>query len=200
MKIISNYEDDDQADVRLTPFVGVVGDRPRSGDKIQKLFSDVQTIGEADLQGYHYMSFSGVADGDTLETPNTIIYENTGENIAALYIELAIMEEDSISLEDDDMIGVFSQTIKLEEIFNKNAQFKWTHLDGSNYQLVITDYPVYNSSNQLSLENPLSDDFEQQKEHNQNRKASALVSITIDLIMGDISTPFPLVDTSLDVG
>ena len=111
-----------------------------------------------------------------------------------------MVEDDAMSVEDDDMIGIFSQTIPLEEIFNTHADFKWAFLGGNDYQLKITEYPIYNSSNQLSLENPLSPDFERQKAHNRNRRPSALVSLTINLTMGDMSIPHPMVDTSLDLG
>lgn len=200
VKILSNYEDDDKAEVRLVPFVGVVSDKPASSDRAHNLFSDSEGL----IDGNHtwdYLRFGNVADGQTLETPNTILYsESDCGNVAAIYVELAINEDDSLSLEDDDMIGIFSQTIKLEEIFNANAKYKWTSQGGNAYQLVISEYPVYNSSNQLSVENPLSDDYTRQKAHNSNRTPSALVTLTINLTMGDIGTPYPVTDTSLDIG
>ncbi|ACN17838.1 conserved hypothetical protein [Desulforapulum autotrophicum HRM2] len=199
VKILSNYEEDDEAEIRLIPFVGVISDKPRVGDELQTLFTDSEEISDGD-HPWNYLRFNDVADGQTLETPNTVLYSGGGYNTAALYVELVVMEDDSLSVEDDDMVGIFSQTIKLEEIFNQNAEFKWTFLGGSDYELTISEYPIYNSSNQLCLENPLSDDFERQKAHNQNRTPSALVSMTIKLTMGDISVLHPVVDTSLDVG
>lgn len=199
VKIISNYESDDKAEIRLMPFVGVISDKPRVGEELQTIFTDSEDIHDGNHL-WNYLRFNNVADGQTLETPDTVLYSGGGYNVAALYVELAVIEDDALSIEDDDMIGVFSQTIKLEEIFNQNAEYKWTFLGGRNYELKITEYPIYNSSNQLSLENPLSDDFERQKTHNQNRRPSALVSMTIKLTMGDISVLHPVVDTSLDVG
>ncbi len=199
VKIISNYEEDDKAEIRLIPFVGVISDKPRVGEELQTLFNESEGIVDGD-HPWNYLRFNDVADGDTLETPDTVLYSGGGYNTAAIYVELAVMEDDSLSVEDDDMIGIFSQTIKLEEIFNENAEFKWTFLGDSDYELKITEYPIYNSNNQLCLENPLSDDFERQKAHNQNRRPSALVSMTVKLTMGDISVLHPVVDTALDVG
>jgi len=200
VKIISNYEDDDNAKIRMIPFVGVVGDAHYSSTEIHSLFSSIDVADGTDEEGWDYLWFTHVADGQTLETPNTVLYKGGYENIAALYIELAITEDDGVSVEDDDMIGVFSKTIKLEEIFNKNTQLKWTHLSGNDYELVIADYPVYSSPNQLSLENPLSDDYEEQKRHNLKRVPSALVSLTIKVTLRDTSVSYPVVDTSLDIG
>ncbi|MFH2092310.1 MAG: hypothetical protein ABIJ31_08095 [Pseudomonadota bacterium] len=199
VKILSNYEEDDKAEIRLFPFVGVISDKPRVGEQLQTLFTDSEDINDSD-HPWNHLRFNDVKDGQTLETPDTVLYSGGGYNTAAIYIELSVMEDDGLNVEDDDMIGVFSQTIKLEEIFNQNAKFKWTFLGGSDYELTISEYPIYNSSNQLSLENPLSDDFERQKTHNLNRRPSALVSMTIKLTMGDISITHPVVDTSLDVG
>ncbi|WP_300456178.1 hypothetical protein [Desulfobacula sp.] len=199
VKIISNYEEDDKAEIRLIPFVGVISDKPRVGDELQTLFTDSEDLNDGN-HPWNYLRFNDVADGQTLDTPDTVLYSGGGYNTAALYVELAVIEDDALSIEDDDMIGIFSQTIKLEEIFNENAEFKWTFLGGSNYELKITEYPIYNSSNQLCLENPLSDDFERQKAHNLNRRPSALVSMTVKLTLGDISVLHPVVDTSLDVG
>jgi len=199
VKIISNYEDDDHAEIRLLPFVGVVSDKPCVGENLKTLFSESEAIIDGD-HPWDYLRFNDVADGQTLETPNTVLYSGGGYNAAAIYVELSVMEDDSLSLEDDDMIGVFSQTILFEELFNTEAELKWTFVSGSDYELVISDYPIYNSSNQLSLENPLSEDFERQKAHNRNRRPSALVSLTLRLTLGDISILHPIVDTSLDLG
>ncbi len=200
VKILSNYEEDDNtAEINLLPYVGVVSDKPQEGDALHAVFTESEAIIDGD-HPWHYLRFAGVTDGQTLETPDTVLYSGGGYNAAAVYVELAVMEDDSMSVEDDDMIGVFSQTIQLEEIFNKHADFTWEFLGGNNYRLVITEYPIYNSSNQLCLENPLSPDFERQKAHNRNRRPSALVSLTLNLTMGDISIPHPMVDTSLDLG
>ncbi|MCK4710973.1 MAG: hypothetical protein KAU21_20325, partial [Gammaproteobacteria bacterium] len=198
VKIISNYEPDDDAsgaEIRLLPYVGLISDRPREGVNTHTLFSD-EDDGSAEVSGY--LRFNHVEDGDVL-TPAAHIFTSQGSNVAAIYVELAITEDDGFSVEDDDMIGVFSQTFKLEEIFNTNAQFKWNYLGGDQYQLTIEEFPVYNSSNQRSLENPLSEDYSLQQKHNRNRSPSALVSLTINLTAGDLTTQYPSVDTSINV-
>ncbi|SCY14260.1 hypothetical protein [Desulfoluna spongiiphila] len=200
VKIISNYEEaGNTAEINMLPFVGVVSDKPQEGDALHAVFTESEAIIDGN-HSWNYLRFGGVKDGQTLETPDTILYSGGGYNAAAVYVELAVMEDDAISVEDDDMIGVFSQTIPLEEIFNKHADYTWAFLGGNNYRLTITEYPIYNSSNQLSLENPLSPDFERQKAHNRNRRPSALVSLTLNLTLGDMSIPHPRVDTSLDLG
>ncbi|WP_300675120.1 hypothetical protein, partial [Desulfoluna sp.] len=200
VKIIANYESaGNNAEISMLPYVGVISDKPGEGDALHSLFTESEAIIDGN-HGWGYLRFGGVKDGQTLETPDTVLYSGGGYNAAAIYVELAIMEDDSLSVEDDDMIGVFSQTITLEEIFNKHADFTWEYLGGDDYRLHITEFPIYNSSNQLCLENPLSPDFEHQKAHNRNRRPSALVSLTIELTMGDLSIPHPKVDTSLDLG
>ncbi|VFQ45323.1 hypothetical protein [Desulfoluna butyratoxydans] len=200
VKIISNYEEkDDTAEIRMYPYVGVVSDKPGEGDTLHALFTESEDI-RTNYHGWDYLRFNGVKDGQELDTQECVLYTGGGYNAAAVYVELAVMEDDGISVEDDDMIGVFSQTIRLEEIFNKHAEFKWEFLGGNDYRLHISEYPIYNSSNQLCLENPLSRDHDFQKTHNRNRRPSALVSLTVNLSMGDLSTPHPKVDTSLDVG
>lgn len=197
VEIISNYENG-LAQISLIPFVGVISDSPRQGDELFTLFSDIDDSGD---DPWNYLKFGYVDDGDVLDTANTILYQTSDStNMAAVYVELLVREEDGIGVEDDDMIGVFSKTIKLEEIFNSDAEFKWTYLGGNNYKLVIDGYPIYNSANQLSLENPLDDNYEKQKTHNQNRVPSALVSLTVNLTMGDITEAVPKVDTSIETG
>ena len=195
LKIISNQEDDNDASVQIKPFVGLINDRPRDGLNTHSLFSD-QDDGSNAASGY--LRFYGVADGDIL-TPHAQLLSATGSNVAAIYVELAIIEDDGMSVEDDDMIGVFSQTFKLEEIFNSNAEFKWNYLGGNDYQLEIRDYPVYNSRNQRTLENPLSADYELQKKHNRNRSPGALVNLTIRLQVGDLTDHYPQLDSAIAV-
>jgi len=196
--IISNYESDDDssgAEIRLLPYVGLISDKPRGGLNTHTLFSDEDDGSNAELG---YLRFNHVEDGDVI-TPAARLFSSQGSNVAAIYVELAVTEDDGFSVEDDDMIGVFSQTFKLEEIFNTHAEFKWDYLGGDQYRLVIEDFPVYNSSNQRTLENPLSDDYALQKKHNRNRSPAALVSLTINLTVGDLSIPYPAVDTSLNL-
>jgi hypothetical protein len=195
VKIISNYESDDDAEIRLLPYVGLISDRSRGGINTHTLFSDEDDGSDA---ASGYLRFYHVGDGDVI-TPAARLFSSQGSNVAAIYVELAITEDDGMSVEDDDMIGVFSQTFNLEEIFNTQAEFKWNYLGGDDYQLVIEEFPVYNSSNQRSLENPLSDAYTLQQKHNRNRSPSALVSLTINLSVGDLTTPFPSVDTSLNL-
>ena len=199
VKIISNAEPDDDptgAEIQLLPFVGLIDDRPRDGVDSRALFSVTDDSSDGP---WNHLWYTHVSDGDVLSPNETIFSANGGYNAAALYIELAVTEDDGNSVEDDDMIGVFSRTIKFEEIFNQNAEFSWRHVSGDDYQLVISEYPIYNSKHQLSVENPLDPQVESQRRHNRNRHPSALVSLTINITLGDLSTPYPQVDTSLDV-
>ncbi len=199
VKIISNYESSDDpsgAEVELSPFVGLIDDRERHGLNTHALFSQTD---DSSAGAWNQLRFTHVKNGNVL-MPATNIFNAVGStNAAALYIELAVIEDDGNSVEDDDMIGVFSQTIKFEEIFNKDAKFKWKHVSGADYQLKITDFPIYNSSNQLVLENPLSDSYQLQREHNRNRLPSAQVNLTVTITLGDLTTPYPAVDTALEV-
>lgn len=197
VKIISNRESDnnsDDAEVILEPFVGEVSDRyyERYPHEPHGLMSGWSTsMGIANLE------HNNVKDGDLL-SPETVIFDDTStRNTAAIYIELAILEDDGNSIEDDDMIGVFSQTLKLEELFNE-GQFTWVHQGGNDYQLVINEYPVYNEDNQRVLENPLDDNYQQQKSHNRHRSPSALVTITVDVTLDDNNIHYPEVDTGLN--
>jgi hypothetical protein len=199
--IIYNYEsssNSDGAEIEISPFVGLIDDRERYGLNTHALFS--QTSYSSGSNGaWNRLRFNHVEDGDVISPDTTIFNSELSSNAAALYIEVSVIEDDGNSVEDDDMIGVFSQTIKLEEIFNKDAKFKWQHISGNDYQLLITDYPIYNSNNQLSLENPLSDSYQLQRAHNQNRLPAALVNLTINITLGDLTTAYPVVDTGLEV-
>ena len=68
VKIISNYEEDDKAEIRLIPFVGVISDKPRVGDELQTLFNESEGIVDGD-HPWNYLRFNDVADGDTLDDP-----------------------------------------------------------------------------------------------------------------------------------
>lgn len=197
VKIISNKEDDDNSDdaeIRFEPSVGEVSD---SGfERLPHQPHGVMTGWISD-NGIANLAYDNVKDGDTL-SPETVIYNNRSvRNSAAIYIELSILEDDGNSVEDDDMVGVFSQTLKLEEIFN-SGQFEWTHQGGNDYQLVINEYPVYNDKNQRVLENPLSANYEQQKHHNRRRSPSALVTMTVDVTLNESNISYPEIDTGLN--
>jgi len=197
VKILSNHESGDSfnAEVILTPFIGVVSDK--DGNSEHTVFNNTKS--DSRSVKYYY----GVASGTTLEFPNHSYYYDTDcGNVAAIYVELAITEDDEGGVEDDDMIGIFSKTFKLEEIFNQNAEYQWEKLSETEYRLHINEYPVYDSVNQQSIENPIGDpmNYALQKEHNAERQPSALVSLFIDVTLGDVSVEYPKIDTSLDLG
>ena len=198
INVISNKEGsstggaDKTAEVRLYPFVGEVNDAVPVGEtaKVFNFNNDEQFFPA------NKVYINGVNDGDTIES-DLLIYEKTAErSAAALYLELSIIEDDG-NLEDDDMIGIFSRTIKLEEVLNRQNN-QWQHLGGNNYQLTLTEVPVYNAENLGVLENPLSDEYASQQAHNRNRTPSALVTMTINV---RLASDFPVaseVDTSLN--
>lgn len=199
INIISNYEGtkttDSDAEVILRPFVGEVSDIEFNEVALQP-HSVFQESAYQD-QPITNLSFNGVRDGDEL-SPDTVVYSKAlTRNTAALYIELSILEDDGFSAEDDDMIGIFSKTIKLEELLN-NQDNEWQYLGGNQYRLVLNQQPVYNSSNQRILENPLSDAYPHQVTFNRNRRASAQVSFTIDLTLQSSFPAVADVDTSLN--
>lgn len=198
IKIIYNKESTgnaDDAEVILEPYVGEVSDVNYSSYPYEP--HGVFNRRSSEEQGIANLEYNNVKDGDTL-VPETVIYNSSySRNAAALYLELAILEDDGNSIEDDDMIGVFSETLKLEELFNK-GQYEWRHVGGQEYQLVISQYPVYNADNQRVLENPLSNNYEQQKYHNRHRSPSALVTMTVDVTLNDELVNYPVVDTGLN--
>lgn len=198
VKIIANKEDknnSDDAEIIFEPYVGEVNDSDYNSHPYEP--HGVMDTWSNNGEGIANLAYSKVKDGQTL-SPETVIYNNYYDrNAAALYIELAILEDDGNSVESDDMVGVFSQTIKLEELFNQ-GQFSWIHLGGRDYQLVINEFPVYNDKNQRVLENPLDANYEQQKYHNRHRSPSALVTLTVDVTLNDSTSDYPAVYTGLN--
>jgi len=211
VKIISNQEADgaanyNGAEIKITPYVGVISDKERIGDDyrngelLHRIFAQESMASNGALRNVTF--YNGVDDGDIIIPTKPMLYEQEScGNVAALYIEVMISERDTgNNVEDNDMIGLFSQTIKLEDIFNKDTKFTWNYLGGSRYELKITEYPVYNSVNQHSLENPLDPNYLYQKEHNLNRRPSALLSFSINVEIGDIVQNDIGVDTNVEVG
>lgn len=198
VEIIANKEDKDNSDdaeIIFEPYVGEVNDSDYNSHPYEP--HGVMDTWFNNGEGIANLKYSNVKDGQTL-APETVIYNNYfNRNAAALYIELAILEDDGNSVESDDMVGVFSQTLKLEELFNQ-GQFSWTHTGGRDYQLVIDEFPVYNDKNQRVLENPLDPNYEQQKYHNRHRSPSALVTLTVDVTLNESTSDYPAVYTGLN--
>lgn len=198
VKIIGNKEDkknSDDAEIIFEPYVGEVNDADYNSQPYEP--HGVMDTWSNNGEGIANLTYNNVEDGQTL-SPETVIYNNAYDrNAAALYIELAILEDDGNSVESDDMVGVFSQTIKLEELFNQ-GQFSWTHMGGRDYQLVIDEFPVYNDKNQRVLENPLDANYEQQKYHNRHRSPSALVTLTVDVTLNESTQDYPAIYTGLN--
>jgi len=195
--IYANGEDGgDGAEIMIKPFVGIVSDKVKNTELTPRsVFYDQ----DFPAGGWDALYTRGVEDGDTLNL-NTQLYSGTDlGNVAAIYLEVVVFEDDEGGVESNDMIGVYSDTILIEKLFNTGSTYKaWKHMGGSDYQLTISQ-PIYNSKNQQILENPLDPNYSYQKKHNRFRQASAKVNLTINLSLGDLSFDNPKINTGLAV-
>lgn len=108
----------------------------------------------------------------------------SGNNAAAVFVEVGVFEDDGATC-DDDMVGVFSQTFLLEDLM-KEGQTSWTRLSETMWRLSISNAPVF-ASRWLETEVEIGTDAaEIQRKHNVNRleHPSALISLHIDVTLG----------------
>ena len=203
--IISNYEDGD-AEVKLRTRVGVVSDQTPSyqgefatnapymvdGKLVYENGSNgYKTLPNLPFKGYLLKSknFNGIEDGDDLPIDKMQIYNAdypTNNNAAAIFAEIGLFEGDGGGV-DDDMIGVYSKTFYLEDIYNMVDGQRWTHPHDRVQRLEVFA-PVYSAKNlATSVELLDADKRTKQLEHNRERinHPSALIHFTIEVTLGD---------------
>ena len=219
VKILNNYEDGD-AEVKLRTRVGVISDQAPTyaGDfstnapfmvdgklAYDNGSGDYKTLPNLPFKGYLLRSkdYNGIKDGENLplEDGHLVLYDAdypTNNNMAAIYVEIGLFEGDGGGV-DDDMIGVYSKTFYLEDIFNQAGGLRWERV-GDRFRLYVSDFPVYNDYNlETSVEVLDKTNKERQLLHNQERleHPSALLSFYIELHLGEF-TDYPEVDISVD--
>lgn len=129
------------------------------------------------------------ADFIQVTTENPVIMncqwtDATGNNAAAVFVEVGIYEDDGATC-DDDMIGVYSQTFLLEDIINEGHS-TWEKISDDTWRLTVTDVPVF-ASRWLETEIEIgTDQSDRQRAHNVERleHPSALVSLHVDVTLG----------------
>ena len=112
---------------------------------------------------------------------------NDGNNAAAIYVEIGVFEDDGGTC-DDDMIGVYSHTFRLEDLM-KSGEATWVQTGGKTWRLYVTDAALF-SARWLESEVEIGTGAvgtDMQRAHNAERlnHPSALVSFTVDLTLGD---------------
>ncbi len=210
---IYNNKEDGNAEVQLKTRVGVISDsNPTYSDELSstapyKLNGELvmdngskgyKTLPNLPFKGYILRSkyFKKVKDNQLLNLGTGLnMYEATypAENkSAAFYIEIGLHENDGDTV-DDDMIGVFSKTFYLEDLYNYNANFKWSH-SGNTHTLSVSDFPIYDANNlQTSVELIDQERRTKQLEHNEHVLSypSATISFTVEIEEGDYSDNIP---------
>ena len=204
--ILDNFEDGD-AEVKLRTRVGLISDqKPQyQGDFSQHApyMVDGELIYENGSEGYATLpnlpfkgyllrsaNYNGISDGQMLPLGAPLsLYEASypaHNNLAAIYVEIGLYEGDGGGV-DDDMIGVFSRTFYLEDLYAYVDGQRWTHLGDNRYRLRVENYPVYDKSNlATSVELLDTKQRDSQMRHNLERlkEPSALVSFDVEVTLG----------------
>jgi len=205
VKIEDNYEDGD-AEVKLRTRVGVVSDQTPSyqGDFASNapFMVDGKLVYENGSNGYKTLpnlpfkgylvknkNFNGIKDGDRLNIDAMQLYNAeypANNNAAAIFVEVGLFEGDGGGV-DDDMIGVYSKTFYLEDIYNMVDGQRWTHPHDRVQRLEVS-VPVYSAENlATSVELLDADNRTKQLKHNRERisNPSAIIHFTIEVTLGD---------------
>ena len=208
--IYGNMEDSDEAEVFYDTVVGVVGDK-RSDDAGDSSYYGNGSGSFVTLNGMPFMDmqnttrgYDGIEDDSDLpleEADKVLSEKNWSEhnNVAAIYVQIGLFEDDAGGMVNDDTIGVLSHTIYLEDLYNLNGMFEVEPLGGKRYRIKVTDYPVYNAWRlESAVDFMHADKAKKQKEHNRKRldSPSALISYHIDIELGDYIDYEP-VDTNV---
>ncbi len=166
----------------------------------KRKISNNTTVGDTDSE-----SFELSAPDDTTLFDASF---NDNSNMAAIYVEIGVYENDGDNI-DDDMVGVYSRTFLLEDFFSNDTEHKWTSLGGNKYRLEVMGAYLYGAHQLATTVELTGNNKEKQMEHNTARleKKNAEISFTIDIELGtitahpDFSFPLPGLeeDTSFDV-
>ena len=214
--IYDNYESGN-AEIKLRTRVGVVSDQEPSyvghfaqnapfmvdGSLMYENGSNgYKTLPNLPFKGYLLRSknYNGISNGDKLPFGSYLeMYKATypsNNNMAAIYVEVGLYEGDGGGV-DDDMIGVFTKTFYIEDIFNNAGDLHWERA-GNRFRLYVEDYPVYDAFNlETSVELINTANRDKQLEHNDERvkHASARISFYIEMHLGEY-VDYDVVDTN----
>ncbi len=160
-----------------------------------------KTVGETPFTAYakkvfnvHIMTedqVGGLLFPNSMQENSAIINcqwtEATGNNAAAVFVEVGIFEDDGDTC-DDDMVGVYSRTFLLEDIV-KAGNAQWSKISNDTWRISVTDVPVF-SSRWLETEVEIGTYWtEAERKHNIERleHPAALVSLHVDVTLGEFT-------------
>lgn len=216
VRIITNIEssgsDDAAAEVRLRTRIGVVSDQqptsfnPLEYDNGAQGYKTANNTPFSD-EAITYRNYNGIYDGDYLDLDDGLLLYGRSfpshNNMAALFIEIGLYEDDEGGVVNDDMIGVLSQTFYLQDVYNTHDDVSVEKLDNHIIRLHFNSVPVYEATHlETSVELIDQERAAKQRAHNRDRLVhpSALISFHVDIKMGSYVnySPVDIEATALD--